>query len=355
MVQVMSRDGARILDGAESARQRLADALRIRRGTYPWLRDYGSLLDDLVDRNVDSGFEARVYANVAETVAHPPNGLADIRLREVRLHQDGDNPDRVEIEVFADWIAPDGSVGEIGLRQALAQAPPVASTLYTATPVGLHTIDVTTGATARVGSAEDYGLDAAIAPTSLAWDGRLMWMTAATPGRLYQVNRADGTAVRVPGPDDFGVGESQPEAMTWAAWRLLMLGDDLDALWQVDRVTGRASRVHDVDRFGIGEHQPDGLAWDGWRLWMAGGINDALHRLDARLGHAIRAGTSHRFGQDLDGGGELAWDARRLLMLRESAMLYTLDRETGAAAPLVAVQGLDGDAGGLVWAPEAEA
>ena len=70
---------------------------------------------------------------------------------------------------------------------------------------------------------------------------------------------------------------------------------------------------------------------------MAGGINDALHRLDARLGHAIRAGTSHRFSQDLDGGGELAWDTRRLLMLRDGAMLYELDRVSGAAAPIVAV------------------
>ena len=355
MVKVMSRDGARILDGAESARQRLGDALRIRRGTYPWLRDYGSRLADLVDRRVDRDFEARVYAGVAETVAHPPNGLSDIVLREVRLYQDADNPDRVEVEVLAGWIAPDGSVGEIGLRQDLAAPRPAASTLYTATPVGLHTIDAATGAAARVGNAENYGLDAAITPTSLAFDGRLMWMTAAAPGRLYQVDRAAGTAVRVPGPDDFGVGESQPTAMTWAAWRLLMLGDDEDALWALDRATGLATRVHDIDRFGVGESQPDGLTWDGWRLWMVAGINDALHRLDPRLGHAIRAGTSHRFGQDLDGGGELAWDTRRLLMLRDGAMLYELDRESGAATPIVQVAGLDGQAGGLVWAPEAQA
>ena len=263
---------------------------------------------DLVDRRIDSDYEARVYAGVAETVAHPANGLADVVLREVRLHPNPDGVGQAEVEVLADWIAPDGSVGEIGLRQTLAEPRPVASTLYTATPVGLHAINTVTGAAGRVGTAQNYGLDAAIEPTSLAWDGRLLWMAARSPGRLYKVDRADGTAERIPGPDNFGVGESLPTAMTWASYRLLMLGDDLDALLAVDRTWGRAVRVHDIDRFGVGENQPDGLAWDGWRLWMVGGINDALHRIDGRVGRAVRTGMAHRFGQDLGGGGELAWD-----------------------------------------------
>lgn len=351
----MSRDGSRILDGAESARQRLADALRIRRGTYPWLRDYGSLLEDLVDRRVDSDFEARVFAAVAETMGHAPNGLADVVLREVRLFQDPDNDDRIEVEVDAVWIAPDGSAREIGLRQALAEPVPHVGTLYTATGVGLHTIDVATGTAQRVGAAQNYGLAAAIGPGALAWDGRIMWMATRSPGRLYKLDRSDGTVERVPGPDDFGVGESRPEALAWASYRLLMLGDDNDALWALDRATGVAAPVHDIDRFGIGAHQPDGLAWDGWRLWMVGGVNDALHRLDPRSGRAVRAGDAHRFDRDLDGGGELAWDGRRLLMLRDGTMLYALDRTSGAATPIAAVAGLAGAAGGLVWAPEADA
>lgn len=352
----MSRDGTRILDGAESARQRLGDALRIRRGTYPWLRDYGSLLDDLVDLRMDRDFEARVYAAVAETIEHAPNGLADVTLREVRLYQDPDAPDRAQVEVLADWIAPDGSTGEIGLRQDLARPAPAVGALYTALPSGLHSIDAATGAARKVGTAVNYGLDAAVVPSSLAWDGRLLWMTTRTPGRLYSVGLGNGVAKRVPGPDNFGVGESQPTAMTWAGYRLLMLGDEEDALWAVDRTTGLATRVHDIDRFGIGENQPDGLAWDGWRLWMVGGINDALHRLDPRLGNAVRAGTAHRFGRNLDGGGELAWDrdGGRLLMLRSGATLYELDRESGEATPVIAVAGLGGLAGGLVWAKAAQ-
>ena len=355
MVRVMSRDGTAILDGADGARQRLGDALRIRRGSYPWLRDYGSLLDDLVDLNVDRAFEGRVYAAVAETVTHPPNGLADVALREVRAYQHEDAPDRVDIEVLADWIAPDGSASPIGLRQSLAAPRPAARTLYTATPAGLYTIDPATGATARVGSAANYGLDAAIEPTSLAWDGRLMWMTSRRPGRLYKMILADGTAERVDGPDNFGVGESEPEAMTWAAYRLLMIGDDTDALWAVGRTTGLAERVHDINRFGVGEHQPDGLAWDGWRLWMVGGINHALHRLDGHTGQAVRVGTAHRFGTDLGTSGELAWDGRRLLMHVLGAVLYELDRRTGVATLLTPTPGVANAAGGLVWAPEAEA
>ena len=353
MTAVMSHDGSLVLDGAESARQRLADALRIRRGSYPWLRDYGSLLDELVDRNLDGGFEARVYAAVAETIGHRPNGLSDIALREIRLYQDPERPDRAEIEVLAGWIAPDGTVGEFGLRQELARPRPAAGALYTATPVGLHRIDAATGIATRVGAAENYGLDAPIVPTSLAWDRRRLWMCSRSPGRLYQVGLRDGIAARVRGPDDFGVGESRPTAMTWAAYRLLMLGDDEDALWELDRVSGLAERVHDIARFGIGEHQPDGLAWDGWRLLMVGGINDALHRLDPRIGNAVRVGTAHRFGRDLDGGGELAWTGRQLLMLRDSATLYALDRTSGEASRVADVQGLAGAAGGLVWAGEA--
>ena len=353
----MSLDGGRILDGVESARQRLGDALRIRRGTYPWLRDYGSLLEELVDRSVDRDFEARVYAAVAGTIAHPPNGLADIALREVRLLQNADAPDRIEIEVFADWLAPDGTGGEFGLRQALAAPRPPAATLYTLLRAGLHTVDVATGAAARVGAAQDYGAAAAIDATSLAWDGRIMWMTTRRPGRLWKLNRSDGTAMPVAGPDNFGVGESAPAASCWASYRLLMLGDDTDALWAIDRATGIAVRVTGIDRFGIGEHQPDGLEWDGWQLWMVGGINHALHRIDPRTGEAVRTGGAHRFGQDLPGGGELAWDGRRLFLMKKEApgRLYDLDRETGIATPLAELRGAAGSIGGLAWAPKVPA
>ena len=114
---VMARDGTQLLDGAGSAHQRLRDALAIERGSYPFARDYGSTLGDIVDRNVDSQLEARVYAAVADAVAHPPNGLDDVSLREVRLYQGAQH---VEIEVWADWLGEDGAHTPIGVRQRLA-------------------------------------------------------------------------------------------------------------------------------------------------------------------------------------------------------------------------------------------
>ena len=120
----MSRDGTRLLEGADSARQRLRDALAIERGSYPFARDYGSLLGDLVDRNVDSAYEARVYAGVADAIAHPPNGLDDIALQEIRLYQ---GPGLVEAQVFAEWLGDTGERTPIGVRQMLvASQPPIA-------------------------------------------------------------------------------------------------------------------------------------------------------------------------------------------------------------------------------------
>ena len=114
---VMARDGSQLLAGADSARQRLRDALAIERGSYPFARDYGSLLGDLADRNVDTAYEARVYAGVADAINHPPNGLDDIALQEIRLHQ---APGLVEVEVFAEWIGEAGDRTPIGVRQGLA-------------------------------------------------------------------------------------------------------------------------------------------------------------------------------------------------------------------------------------------
>ena len=101
------------------------------------------------------------------------------------------------------------------MRQALAGPRPAAATLWTATATALHTIDVVTGVAARVGAVSDFGLDAAIQPTSLAWDGRILWMASSAPGRLYRLDRATGVAERVDGPDDYGVGEGSPTALAW--------------------------------------------------------------------------------------------------------------------------------------------
>ena len=77
---VLAGDGESILTGAAAAAQRLGDALRIERGSYPLLREYGSTLGQVVDRR-----PAAIFAAVAEAIVHPPNNLDDIELRAVRV------------------------------------------------------------------------------------------------------------------------------------------------------------------------------------------------------------------------------------------------------------------------------
>lgn len=115
---VMTHAGTTLLGGPDSARQRLHDALAIERGSYPFARDYGSTLGSLVDRTVDSAFEARVYAAVADAIAHPPNGLDDVALQEVRLFQAAAHV--VQVHVRAQWIDDAGAETSISVRQALA-------------------------------------------------------------------------------------------------------------------------------------------------------------------------------------------------------------------------------------------
>lgn len=92
---VLAADGDRVLDGVAAAAQRLADALRIQRGSYPFARDYGSTVGLIVDRR-----PAAVFAAVAEAVAHPPNGLDDVDLRAVRVSAVAAE---VAVEVDAAW------------------------------------------------------------------------------------------------------------------------------------------------------------------------------------------------------------------------------------------------------------
>ena len=119
---VMARDGTGLLTGADSARQRLRDALSTPRGSYPFMRDYGSELAECTDRRIDSALAAKLYAAVAGAIAHPPNGLDDIALDEVLVESDGAG---VDIVVRAYWTGENASVTPIGVRERLVRPPPV--------------------------------------------------------------------------------------------------------------------------------------------------------------------------------------------------------------------------------------
>lgn len=79
--------------------QRLADAFRFRRGTLIGARDYGSRLSDLTDRNADETLRALVHQNVAETLRHPPNNLAELELKSITIAQK-ENVVYLHIECF---------------------------------------------------------------------------------------------------------------------------------------------------------------------------------------------------------------------------------------------------------------
>ena len=114
---VLAHAGDRLLSGADSAAQRLRDGLLIARGTYPAARDYGSTLAVVLDRSLDSAGQAALAAAVADAIAHPANGLSDVRLRSVRVAT-GEAVATIDIE--ADWISQDGTLTPIGLREQLA-------------------------------------------------------------------------------------------------------------------------------------------------------------------------------------------------------------------------------------------
>ena len=110
---ILAADGDRVLSGVGAAAQRLADALRIQRGSYPLLRDYGSSLHRVVDRR-----PAAVFAAVAETMAHSANGLDDVELRAVRA-EGGEGV--VVVEVDAVWrSSPSAAPTPISVREELA-------------------------------------------------------------------------------------------------------------------------------------------------------------------------------------------------------------------------------------------
>lgn len=65
------------LTGVPEVRQRIQRLLRTRRGSIPLRRNYGSDLPRLVDGKVNALFKVHVYAEVADALADPANGLTE--------------------------------------------------------------------------------------------------------------------------------------------------------------------------------------------------------------------------------------------------------------------------------------
>lgn len=94
----MNKATGKAITGLAYLRQRLADVFNTERGSLVGNRDYGSKLDDLVDRNIDNAFAMRAFARVAQAVLHEPNGLHDLKLKALTLSQSDDNTATISLK-----------------------------------------------------------------------------------------------------------------------------------------------------------------------------------------------------------------------------------------------------------------
>ena len=82
-------------------------------------RDYGSTLAAVLDRALNADGQAALSASVAEAIAHPANGMHDVRLRSVRVSISQQGVASLHIE--ADWVSRAGTLTPIGLREQLVR------------------------------------------------------------------------------------------------------------------------------------------------------------------------------------------------------------------------------------------
>lgn len=66
-----------LIEGVEELTQRIQRCFKTRRGSLPLDRSYGSNLPSRVDKKITPELEIDIYADVADALAHPPNGFND--------------------------------------------------------------------------------------------------------------------------------------------------------------------------------------------------------------------------------------------------------------------------------------
>lgn len=99
-----------LIDGIEELQQRIRRCMKTRRRTLPLNRAYGSNLPAIIDRKITPELEMDVYVDVADMLAHPPNGFTDeIKLNRVWIEH-AENGVFILLEVT---LLFDGSVEKI--------------------------------------------------------------------------------------------------------------------------------------------------------------------------------------------------------------------------------------------------
>ena len=154
----------------------------------------------------------------------------------------------------------------------------VGNTLYVAFNAGLHTVNLTTRAVTRVGSATNYGLSFAPNFQALAAIGNTLYAVSNThtDNALYTINTTTGVATKVGSATDFGVNERDVYSLTSIGNVLYMIGRRNNrVLYILNTTTGVATRVGNAVNFGLDLIRstgldPFGLAAIGGTLYLSG-------------------------------------------------------------------------------------
>ncbi|MCF1457746.1 MAG: baseplate assembly protein W [Shewanella sp.] len=98
----MNAQTGEVLTGIPYLRQRLKDVILTPLGSVVGRRDFGSRLFQMVDHNVDAGFQMDAYIRLAEAINNPANGLDDFRLSEMRMARMA--PGHIEISLSGVYL-----------------------------------------------------------------------------------------------------------------------------------------------------------------------------------------------------------------------------------------------------------
>ena len=92
-----------LISGADELRQRINRLFSTRKRTLPLRRNYGSSLPDLLDKKVNAEWRMDLFAETADALADPDNGLNDeVKLQRTYLIATGDDVLAGNIELALD-------------------------------------------------------------------------------------------------------------------------------------------------------------------------------------------------------------------------------------------------------------
>ena len=162
------------------------------------------------------------------------------------------------------------------------------------TTPALYTVDRSSGAATRVGTATDFGVSETQPAGLTSRDGEL-YMLGGDNGALLRLSAITGEAVVASG---LGSSETSPIGLAALAGSFYMVGVDSDLLHIIDEDTGLAYPVGDSGGFGVAEHQPTGLTVIDGELFVVGQDTDQLHQISRFTGKAANGRSSLDFEFD---------------------------------------------------------